>query len=64
MSKYMRYKHHGVWTYVRRDLKGKHGKHCLCWNCALFTPHDGERNCPIAEELYAFDIRNQVTTQR
>lgn len=48
-----RYEHHGVEMAVREDMKGRHREHCLCFSCAKFHPEDRERNCRVANLLYA-----------
>ena len=58
----VKYKHHGHVVFVRRDLKGKHREHCLCFNCAAFNPGLPEKNCPTANLLYAVCIALNVTT--
>ena len=51
-----------VW--VKKDLKGKHREHCLCFDCDLFhpNPEGREENCPIANELYDFCVKHGMTT--
>lgn len=55
MPEFEKYKHHGerhgeeVW--VRKDLKGKHRDHCLCFSCQKFFP-DAPFNCFIAEHVF------------
>ena len=47
------YSHHnlqGVW--VRKELKGRHREHCLCYSCDRFKPEDREKNCQTANFLY------------
>jgi hypothetical protein len=56
------YKHHDINVFVREDLKGKHREYCLCWQCKKLIPEDRTLNCPIANSLFAFDQRNNVTT--
>jgi len=34
-------------------VKGQHREHCLCFSCAKFHPEDRERNCRVANLLYA-----------
>lgn len=61
-DKVIRYEHHGVLVYVRAALKGKHRAYCLCFHdCALFAPGTPS-NCSKAEELFAFDKRNNMVT--
>jgi len=57
-----KYIHHGVEVLVRKDLKGRHAEHCLCWYpCARFKPNETD-NCSIAQALFEFDKAHQVTT--
>lgn len=59
MPKYTRYWHHGERVWVRKDLKGRHREHCLCYSCFFFYP-DQPGNCHIAESVHhlckAFDL--------
>jgi hypothetical protein len=54
------YEHHGIQVKVRTDLKGRHREFCLCYHCAKLNTEDRPNNCPIANELLAFDIKNGV----
>jgi hypothetical protein len=45
---------HGNVVNVRRDLKGKHRDHCLCWSCGLFDP---EHRCNICG-IHQTDLKN------
>jgi len=47
----VRYKHHGEFVAVFKELKGKHREHCLCFQCKLFKP-DTPENCDLAEQNY------------
>ena len=62
MREYEKYEHHGVKVWVRKDLKGKHRQHCLCWSCMLFKPEDRENNCKLANLLYAVNVASGLTT--
>lgn len=62
LRKYINYEHHGNLVFVRRDLKGKHRDHCLCWYCGKFIPDGDKKNCIIARELYAFCIKHKLVT--
>jgi len=62
MSAFEQYEHHGKKVWVRKDLKGQHRTHCLCFQCAKFNLNDREANCPIANALYRFDILAGVVT--
>ena len=69
---YEQYTHHGRRVWVRKDLRGKHRDHCLCWQCKKFTirdlliagetPTDRERDdsCPIANMLYRIAFRENL----
>ena len=59
---YIQYNHHGEIVTVREDLKGKHREHCLCWKCGKFFPEDREKNCPIANLLFAVDVQCGITS--
>ena len=62
MSGFERYEHHGVQVSVRSDLKGKHRAYCLCHSCAHLCIWDREKNCPMANELYALCVKHGMTT--
>lgn len=51
-SEFVTYNHHGLITWVRRALKGRHREHCLCFSCNHFYPDDRENNCYIADSLF------------
>ncbi len=57
----IRYEHHGTLVAVQEELKGRHREHCLCFKCAEFFP-DTPANCPIAQELFEFDVKYGCTT--
>jgi len=59
---YIRYEHHGNLVWVCAELKGRHREHCLCWDSGHFTPDNREGNCPRANELYEFDVRQGMVT--
>jgi len=59
--KIIHYNHHGRLVAVFAELRGKHREHCLCFRCAFFHP-DESGNCPIAQELYEFDVEYGCTT--
>lgn len=61
MRRYKQYYHWGNKVWVNTDLKGQHREHCLCWNCALFTPEDRERNCTIANMVFALCCLQNLT---
>ena len=51
---YEKYDHHGTEVSVRKDLKGKHREHCLCYSCDIFNIDDPEKKCKHANALYEF----------
>jgi len=57
-----RYEHHGVTVWVYSDLRGKHRRHCLCFDCQSFYPDVPDMNCKIAEALFRFDRLNGLVT--
>jgi len=59
---FKQYEHHGILMWVRHKLLGLHREHCLCYSCGRFYPENRKKNCPIANELYAFDVAHSVTT--
>ena len=58
----IKYIHHGKEVWVRKDLKGTHREHCLCFQCEKLNIGDREKNCPIANELYKNCVKFNVTT--
>jgi hypothetical protein len=61
MNKYIVYEHHGEDVFVRRLLKGKHRRYCLCYDCKLFKPNTIS-NCPIAQKVYDLNRETGITT--
>lgn len=62
MKKIIVYEHHNKMMHVFKSNKGKHQKNCLCYaKCIFFKPGE-DTNCHIAQELYEFDVENNVTT--
>jgi len=59
---FIQYEHHGKQVWVRDDLRGKHWGYCLCAFCAKLNVEDRGANCPRANELYEFDVRNDMVT--
>jgi len=61
MGDFVQYVHHNrekpVW--VRKDLKGKHREHCLCFQCAYFFP-DTDHNCHIAAQLFGLCVKEEL----
>ncbi len=58
----IQYEHHGRKVWVDEEAKGQHRKFCLCFrNCAHFKPNSPD-NCPIAQQLFEFDVRFGMTT--
>ena len=55
------YHHHGMAVFVDSALKGTHREHCLCFQCSKFAPGTAA-NCPRAQELYEFCVRQDMTT--
>jgi hypothetical protein len=53
------YEHHKRKVWVRKDLKGTHREHCLCYSCQRFPASE---KCPIAQALYEFDVQHGLTT--
>lgn len=58
----VKYTHHKNEVYVRQDLKGKHRDYCLCHTCGEFNPSEREKNCHVANELFANCIKYGVVT--
>jgi len=61
----IRYEHHGWMVSVQEHLKGKHQEHCLCFWCKRLKtsqPPFIDKNCPIAQELFDFDVRHGCVT--
>ena len=56
------YDHHGWNVWVEKDLKGTHREHCLCYQCGNFKPEEREKNCKIANMLYAMCVLTGITT--
>lgn len=47
---------------VQENLVSKHIGYCLCWQkCIHFKPNE-EDNCPIAQNLFEFNKKFNVTT--
>ena len=62
MDKYEKYMHHGRIVWGESLLKGKHRDYCMCWDCKKFNPDDREKNCKIANLLFAVDCATGITT--
>lgn len=62
-KKTVSYIHHGETPVITfADTQGHHREFCLCHNhCRFFKPEKDD-NCPIAQELFEFDVRNNLTT--
>ena len=57
-----KYVHQGTEVSVKEELKGKHREHCLCHaGCKFFHPGLPD-NCPLAQELFEYDVRHGMTT--
>jgi hypothetical protein len=61
MSEFTKYVHHGKEVGVRKDLKGKHRDHCLCFDCDNFNLGTSFK-CDIADELYKLCCKYNLTT--
>ena len=61
--KYQYYIHHSEYVpvWVRRVLKGKHRKFCLCHDCSRFNPGTKE-HCFMAQQIYCIDISLEMVT--
>jgi len=60
---YEKYNHHGKEAVVKSELKGKHRKHCLCFEpCKHFTPEDRKNNCKIANAVYKNCVDFHIVT--
>ena len=59
---YEKYAHHEMMVWVRKDLKGNHRSHCLCYGCKRFLPGVPEDNCEIANLIYAANLATGVVT--
>ena len=55
------YAHHGAMVQVRRDLKGQHRKHSLCYQCQIFKPNT-LNNCHIAQAVFENCQKFHITT--
>ncbi len=58
----IKYEHHGVSVSVREDLKGKHRDNCLCFMCKKLNIAERDKNCVIANTLYALNQLAGITT--
>lgn len=61
-SKYLQYQHHGVNVFVRKDLKGRHRDHCLCFSCEKLGSGGGKSGCEIANHVYANCVKFNLVT--
>ena len=55
------YAHHGAMVQVRRNLKGQHRKHSLCYQCEYFKP-ETLNNCHISQAIFDNCVKLHVTT--
>jgi hypothetical protein len=55
------YEHHGNKVKVRKDLRGKHRQHCLCYHCKYYSA-DRKKNCPISNAVYANCVKYGLVT--
>jgi len=60
--KYIQYKHHGEYVFVRDDLFDRHKEYCLCYKCQKFKPKEDNINCEIAKSLFKLDCRYHIVT--
>lgn len=58
----VKYIHHGTEVNTFAETKGRHREFCLCHNPCRFFKLEEKDNCPIAQELYEFDVKNHMTT--
>lgn len=56
MSNFIKYKHHGCFMWVRKDLKGKNAEYSLCFSCAKL------KDCATVQALCEFDADWDVVT--
>jgi len=56
------YIHHGRRVSAAKENMGKHRENCLCLQCANFYPDCREKNCRIANLLFAIDCAFDITT--
>jgi hypothetical protein len=61
MSEFEKYDHHGTEVSVRKDLKGKHREHCLCFSCEKFKLGTPDK-CPVANSLFTFCVLHDLVT--
>jgi len=59
---YEKYEHHGEEVTVRSDFKGKHRKHCLCFDCDVFKGDDPVMKCSIAEAVFKNCVKFNIVT--
>jgi hypothetical protein len=57
-----KYLHHGAEVSVQTELKGKHRAHCLCYGCEHFKPTEPDRQCKIAQVVYANCVAHNLVT--
>jgi len=51
----------GVWVAVKENIADKDKLYNLCKDCLYFKPGK-KSNCPIAEEVFKYDIKNHMAT--
>jgi hypothetical protein len=61
-NEFEQYEHFGKSVWVRKKLRGKHRKHCLCFSCSKFKPGMPETNCHIANLNYALCLQCNLVT--
>lgn len=58
-----KYVHHKLDVTVLSEVKGKHQKHCLCFNdCGNFHPEKPEQNCQIANAVFKNCVKFGIVT--
>lgn len=62
MGNVIRYEHYGAVVAVDEDLQGKHREMCLCSRCGWFNPEDRDKNCVIANEIFAYCVAHNTVT--
>lgn len=56
------FQHHGIAVKAREDLIGKHREFCLCHQCNKLNIENSNKNCKIANALFALDCLCEITT--
>lgn len=45
---------------VFKKLQGQHKERCLCFRCKKFIPEERDKNCPIANLLFAVCVQCDI----